>query len=151
VHVDHAIERVAEAEQALASGLAGLAARHPDEHDVYQMAQAQAGKVSGRLASLADMASRYGTSLPTPPSAPANPAARRSDVPGLALLDDMQEAYVAAARAEIAWVVLIQAGRAMREGDLVHAVTTAHEECETTAKWLRTRIKVAAPQAVIAG
>jgi hypothetical protein len=75
----------------------------------------------------------------------------RSSATGLLLLDDLQETYLATQRAEIAWTVLMQAAKARRDAELVSTVSSAHEECEVTAKWLRTRIKVAAPQILAVG
>jgi hypothetical protein len=59
--------------------------------------------------------------------------------------------YLAAQHAELAWVVLLQAAKAKRDAELIEVVTRCHEEAETCGKWLRTRIKEAAPQVYAAG
>lgn len=159
--VNHAIDRVVEAERALAGRLERLAGRHAAEHDIYQLGRAQATKAAQRAGRLENAAREYGADVPDPdlPREGVVDALRReaselmgrSSATGLLLLDDLQETYLAAQRAEIAWTVLMQAAKARRDAELVSTVTSAHEECEVTAKWLRTRIKVAAPQILAVG
>jgi hypothetical protein len=75
----------------------------------------------------------------------------RSDASGLLLLADLRENYLAAQRTEINWIMLLQAAKAARDGELVQTVTSCHEQTEVTAKWLRTKLKVASPQVLAAG
>jgi hypothetical protein len=160
--VDHGIEAVARAERELAEQLERMAERHATEHDVSQLGHTQALKAAARARRLEPLARTYGAEL-TDPGDPSDPGVvgtlrrkaseltGRSSAPGLLLLDDLQEVYLAAQRAEIAWIVLLQAGHARRDAALVATVTAAHEECEVTGKWLRTRIKVTAPQVLAVG
>jgi hypothetical protein len=48
-------------------------------------------------------------------------------------------------------VVLLQAAKARRDAELIETVTQCHEDTEMCGKWLRTRIKEAAPQVYAAG
>lgn len=159
--VNHAIDTVVEAEQALAARLERLAGRHAAEHDIYQLGRTQATKAARRAGRLEKAAREYGAEVPEPDPPregmvdalrrEASQLMGRSSATGLLLLDDLQETYLAAQRAEIAWTVLLQAAKARRDTELVGTVSSAHEECETAAKWLRTRIKVAAPQILAVG
>jgi hypothetical protein len=160
--VDHAIESVTDAEQGLAKALERLAGRHAAEHDLYHLGHAQAEKATARIRRLDQFAKGYGSHSTADVADPepglmdtlrqqASDLMGRSTAPGLMLLADLQETYLAAQRAEIAWIILQQAARARRDTNLVSTVTSCHEECETTAKWLRTRIKVAAPQILATG
>jgi hypothetical protein len=159
--IDHAINTVTKAEQNLADYLEHLAGRHAAEHDVYHLAHSQARKAIARARNLTDLAQRYGADEPHQPDPDpglldtlrrqASNLVGHSDVPGVIFLADLQEAYLKAQEAEIAWIVLLQGAKARRDSELVEAATTAHESCETTAKWLRTRIKVAAPQILATG
>ena len=67
---------------------------------------------------------------------------------GLALLHDLRDVYVAAHRAEVGWIMLQQAAKAGRASELLAVVGTCAEEAEQTWKWLRTRIKETAPEAL---
>jgi hypothetical protein len=161
MRVNHAFDRVIEAEQALAAGLERLAGRHAAEHDIYQLGRTQATKAAQRAQRLEEAAREYGAGVPDPDlpregmvdalRREASQLMGRSSATGLLLLDDLQETYLATQRAEIAWTVLMQAAKARRDAELVSTVSSAHEECEVTAKWLRTRIKVAAPQILAVG
>ena len=44
-----------------------------------------------------------------------------------------------------------QAAQAARDAELLETVTRCHTETELQVKWLTTRIKVAAPQALVVG
>jgi hypothetical protein len=44
-----------------------------------------------------------------------------------------------------------QAALAARDGQLLETVSECHTETELQVKWLTTRIKVGAPQALVAG
>jgi hypothetical protein len=159
--LDHAIDGAIDAEQSLANTLQKLAGRHAAEHDIYQLGHTQSQKASARARRLGDFAERYGARAPkeADPEPGLVDALRRetsdllgmSKSTGLLLLRDLQSAYLDAQRAEIAWTVLLQGARACRDGQLVETVSAVHEECEVTAKWLRTRIKVTAPQVLVAG
>jgi hypothetical protein len=67
------------------------------------------------------------------------------------LLSDLRDLYVLAHRAELAWVVVLQVGRATRDADLIAAASKGQEEAERRWKWLRTKIKESCPQALVAG
>jgi hypothetical protein len=75
----------------------------------------------------------------------------RSAASGLLLLRDLRNLYLTAQEAEIAWVILVQAARAVRDRDLLAVATECHEEAETRGKWLRTRIKETCPQVLATG
>jgi hypothetical protein len=64
------------------------------------------------------------------------------------LVKDLRETYVAAHRAEISWIVLQQAAKAARDSELLKVVGVCAEEAEQTWKWLRTRLKDSAPEAL---
>lgn len=159
--IDHAINTVTQAEQNLADHLEHLAGRHATEHDVYHLAHSQARKAAARAQTLTKVAQRYGADEPRRSDPDpgimdtlrlqASDLLGRSAAPGVLFLDDLQKAYLKAQEAEMAWVVLLQGAKARRDSELVQVVTDAHEGCETTAKWLRTRIKVAAPQILATG
>lgn len=156
--IGRAIEDVRDAEVELAEGLRRTAERHAAEHDVYHLGHTLAGQSRDRVRSLRPFAARYGVDDIPDPSPPATAgvieAVRRkasemlgrSEASGLLLLADLRESYLIAQRAEISWVILLQAAKAARDAELIEAVTTAHEQAETTAKWLRTKLKAASPQ-----
>jgi len=75
----------------------------------------------------------------------------REEASGPLLLSDLRGLYVVAHRAELAWVVLLQVARAARDQELVEAATQGRAEAERRWKWVRTKVKEATPQALVAG
>ena len=65
---------------------------------------------------------------------------------GVRLADDLRDVYLTAQRTEIAWVVLQQTAKAIRDAALLELVQQCHEETQQTATWLRSRIKESAAQ-----
>ena len=161
--LDKAIELVTEAEEDLAKKLGRLAGRHATEHDIYHLGHQLAEQSRERLARLAPFADELGADAPNLETGAAvgGPGDRlrratatalgRSEATGMMMLLDLRDAYLIAQRVEISWVMLLQAARAARHVELVKVVTSCHEEAEGTAKWLRTHIKVSAPQVLATG
>ena len=67
----------------------------------------------------------------------------------LGLLRDLHDLYVMAAACDMAWTVVGQAAKGLRDDDLVTLVTAAEEDTAIQLKWLRTRMKQAAPQSLV--
>jgi len=49
----------------------------------------------------------------------------------------------------MAWTVIGQAARGLRDAELIAVVTRNEQETATQLKWLRTHMKQAAPQALV--
>jgi len=161
--LDKAMDLATEAESDLAEKLAKLSGRHATEHDIYYLGHQLAERSREHLVKLRPFAEQLGAEAPDSSSGaagggPADTLRRmtatvlgRSEATGMALLLDLRDAYLVAQRAEISWVILLQAAKAARNVDLERVVTSCHEEAEGTAKWLRTHIKVSAPQVLATG
>jgi hypothetical protein len=65
-------------------------------------------------------------------------------------LRDLQDLCLMAAECDISWTVIGQAAQGVREHDLYAVVKNCEGETATQLKWLRTRMKEAAPQALVA-
>jgi hypothetical protein len=155
--LDRAIEDLQAAEVELAKRLRTVGERHAAEHDLYHLGHALARGCADRLARLGPMAQRYGTATDPDRAADSGEdvdALRRkgsqllgrTEVAGQLMLSDLRQLYVTARAAEIAWVILLQAAKAARDRDLIELASHCHEEAETCATWVRTRIKESAPQ-----
>jgi hypothetical protein len=70
---------------------------------------------------------------------------------GLLLLRDLRELYLMAEEANIHWLALGQVAQAVRDHDLLDEVSDLHKQTLTQIKWLKTRIKEAAPQVLVSG
>ena len=160
--LDTAIEDVQDAEAGFARQLRAVAERHAAEHDLYHMGHTLARQCAEHLERLASFADRYGASgrggevaespgLLETVRRKSGELLGRSEASGLLLLKDLRSLYVAAQEVEINWVILIQGAKAVRDGDLLEAASSCHQEAEARGKWLRTRIKDASPQVLATG
>ncbi len=160
--LDKAIEDVQDAEAELAKELRVVGERHAAEHDVYHLGHTLAKQCADHLERLAPFAERYGASSadervhesPGVLDTLRHKSAEllgRSETSGLLLLRDLRNLYLTAQEAELAWVILGQAAKAVRDPELLHEVTRCHEEAEARGKWLRTKIKESAPQVLATG
>lgn len=160
--LDIAIEDVRDAEAGIAKRLRAVGERHAAEHDLYHLGHTLARQCDEHLQQLAPFADRYGTSggkgdvgeSPGFVEALRHKSGEflgRSTSAGLLLLKDLRALYVSAQEAEIAWVILIQVARAVRDPELLETASTCHKAAEARGKWLRTRIKEASPQVLVAG
>ena len=66
------------------------------------------------------------------------------------LLRDLQDLYLLASFVDITWTMVKQAGSALRDEELLAVVAQCDSQTSTQLKWLQTRMKQAAPQALVA-
>jgi hypothetical protein len=162
VKLDKAIEDVHEAENELATQLRTAGERHAAEADLHQLGHTLARQCADHVRQLAPFAERYGAA-PTSEHSAESPSLLealrrsgsklmgRSEASGLLLLQDLRHLYLAAQNAEIAWVILVQAARAVRDRELIEMASLCREEAEARGKWLRTLIKESCPQVLASG
>lgn len=129
-----------EREEHFAKELASGAARHGDEHDVFHQCLTFAAAAEKRLRTLEPLERRYGGS--------AHWAGADIDH-GTTLLEDLRALYLLTHEVAVTWVMALQAAKAARDSELEEVATTCHHQVETQAKWFLTRIKSAAPQALV--
>jgi hypothetical protein len=162
VKLDQLIKDVHDQEKALAKQLRTIAERHAADHDVYHLGHAQARACAQRIEQLAGPAEHYGvTGLTTPAGNSPGIVEElrhatadllgRTKPSGQLLVADLRTLYLVAQSTELAWVILAQSAQAARDATLLAAATAGKEGTTVCAKWLRTRIKEAAPQAYVAG
>ena len=65
------------------------------------------------------------------------------------LLADLHDLYRRAAHCDMAWTLAGQAAQGTRDRELLEVVQGCEGETEIQLKWLRTRLKQAAPQALV--
>lgn len=65
------------------------------------------------------------------------------------LLRDLQDLYLLATLVDATWTVVEQAGSALRDKELLSAVEKCQAETQQQISWLKTRMKQAAPQALL--
>ena len=68
---------------------------------------------------------------------------------GLGLLRDLHDLYLLASYLDMAWMVVGQAAKGARDQELIRTVEACDKELESQQQWLMTRMKAAAPQALL--
>ena len=140
-----------ESERTLAQSFRQVAEGHGDEPDVHVLCLALAEQCDGHREQLAPIVERYG-------EAPSDDEPERLHADGLrttrtgplGLLRDLQDLYLLASLAEVTWMMVKQAAEALRDEQLLGVVNTCRQEVDVQLHWLQTRMKQAAPQALIA-
>ena len=134
----------------LADAFRQVAEGHAAEPDVRTDCHRLAGWCDAHVERLAPVAERYGEHHEDEPErlhADGLPGIRSG---GVGLLRDLQDLYLLASFVDITWTVLGQAAQGVRDRQLMEVVDSCDSETQRQLRWLSTRIKQAAPQALIA-
>ncbi|CAL9383816.1 hypothetical protein SUDANB6_01116 [Streptomyces sp. enrichment culture] len=138
------------ASRTLADAFRRVADGHAAEPDVHSLCHTLARMSDAHVGRLAPLADRYGEQREDEPErlyADQLPATRSG---GVGLLRDLQDLYTLASFVDITWTVLGQAAQGTRDRELLDVVEACETDTRRQLRWLNTRIKQAAPQALIA-
>jgi hypothetical protein len=69
----------------------------------------------------------------------------------LVLLHDLRQLFLAASDCEIAWTIVGQCAKAARDEELEEIFIKSFDEVAAQLRWIKTKIKLAAPQAITVG
>jgi hypothetical protein len=133
----------------LAGAFREVAAAHGDEPDVTLLCQQQAEVCDRHAERLHPFAERYSADAPDEPDRLHSELFRGTRTGGIGLLRDLQDLYLMAAECDICWTVVGQAAQGARDRDLLEVVQGCERETAIQLTWLRTRMKQAAPQALV--
>jgi hypothetical protein len=139
------------AEETLAASYRQVADGHGAEPDVHFLCLTLAAQCDGHQRLLQPVVERYGeeTSGNEPERLHAQGLAEIRNGP-VGLLRDLQDLYLLASFVDITWTMVKQAASALRDDQLLSVVAQCDAETSTQLKWLQTRMKQAAPQALVA-
>lgn len=137
-------------EQILADSLRAVAEGHARQADVFHTCRQLAGWSDEHRRRLAPAVERYGEQhdVDEPERLRASGLAevREGEV---GLLRDLQDLHVLASLVQTTWTVLAQAAQGMRDRELLEVADSSNAETSRQLSWLNTRMKQAAPQALI--
>jgi hypothetical protein len=140
-----------ESERTLAESYRQVAQAHGDEPDVHFLCLSLATQCDAHRERLEGPVARYGTA-----AADDEPDRLHAEGLGeprtgpLGLLRDLQDLYVLASLTGATWMMVKQAAQALRDRALLEVVDACEHEVQVQLRWLQTRMKQAAPQALIA-
>jgi len=149
VHLAHYLGLLHRAQINLADAFRQVADAHQDEPDIYHLCRQQAQRCDTHAQQLQPFAQRYAEEAPQEPDRLHSELFRGTRTGGIGLLRDLQDLYLMAAEGDICWTLVGQAARGARDHDLLDVVGHCENETTTQLKWLRTRMKQAAPQALV--
>jgi hypothetical protein len=148
-HLAHYLGLLHKAQGNLAAAFREVAEGHRDEADVFHICQTLARECDRHAEELEPFVDRYGEAAPDEPDRLHSEIFHGARFGGLGLLRDLQDLYLMAAECDIAWTLVGQAAQGLRDDGLLAVVRTNEKETAVQLKWLRTRMKQAAPQALV--
>ena len=139
---DHSEQTLAEAFRAVAEG-------HAAEADVFHTCHLLAGWSDGHRERLAPVVERYGEDDVEEPERLHGDGLAGVRSGAVGLLRDLQDLHVLASLVQTTWTVVAQGAQGVRDRELLSIATDANAETSRQLSWLNTRMKAAAPQALI--
>ena len=133
----------------LAESLRRVADGHAEEADVHHTAHQLATKVIAHGDRLRPVLERYGEHPGGPPERLHVEALDEVRSGGVGLLRDLLDLYLMATCLKQAWTLVGQAAKGARDPELNALADTCSAEVDTVLTWLETRMKAAAPQALL--
>lgn len=152
--LQYALRRVHGAERGLVERLDDLMTRHAADHEVLHVGTDLRGWSAEHVRLLAERAPDYDmdldgdTSRPGPLHRVAAAVAEFATPqdPGVRLLEDMHNLYLAASHASLAWEMLAQIAQARHERELLQLTGDCHPETLRQIRWANTMLKTLSPQ-----
>jgi hypothetical protein len=137
------------AELKLARAYLEVTGAHGDEPDVAVLCRRFADQSTAHADALAPFVERYGEDRPEEPERLHSELFGGTRRGGLGLLRDLHDLYLMATECEVTLALVGQAAQGARDADLFAVVERCQGEVSGQLKWLRTRMKQAAPQALV--
>ena len=136
-------------EQALASSYRRVAEGHGAEPDVYHLCQTLAKQCDQHERALVPVIERYGEKPEDEPARLHAEVMSETRTGPVGLLRDLQDLYLLASLVDVTWMMVKQAALGLRDEQLIGVVGGCEKQIKVQLGWLTTRMKQAAPQALI--
>jgi hypothetical protein len=149
MHLAHYLGLLHRSEAELAEAFRAVARGHDDEPDVVETCELLAAQCDVHVDRLAPVVERYGEQADDEPERLHGELFRGTRSGGLGLLRDLHDLFLMASEADISWTMVAQAAQGARDGELMGIVAACEEETAGQIRWLRTRMKQAAPQTLV--
>jgi hypothetical protein len=133
----------------LAKAFREVADGHRDEADVFQLCRRLARQCDDHAERLHPFAERYGEEADDEPERLHSDLFQGTRSGGLGLLRDLHDLFLMASECDMAWTLIGQAAQGARDAELFDVVRSCEGETAVQLSWLRSRMKEAAPQALV--
>jgi ferritin-like metal-binding protein YciE len=149
MHIGNYLALIHGSEQQLADALDTIAAHHGDEPDILQTCQLLATWSHLHLELLKPIVDRYSEDKNDEPERLSQTLFDEPRSGSLALLRDLHDLWLLAHEVQLCWTVLAQAAQALHDRELLATCQQCSVDTKRQISWLMTRIKQAAPQALV--
>lgn len=149
MNLAHYLGLLHRAQLELAAAYREVGEAHIEEPDVFYDCARLADQCDKHAEELQPFAERYGEEAHDEPERLHSEIFRGTRQGGFGLLRDLHDLYLMAAECDISWTLVGQAAKGARDDGLLDVVDRSEAETATQMKWLRTRMKQAAPQALV--
>jgi hypothetical protein len=149
VHLAHYIYLLHTAEERLAAAYREVGHGHADEADVFHLTNRLAQQCDAHAERLEPFARSYRNDAPEGPEHLHSELFRGTRDGPLGLIRDLHDLYLMTAECDLVWTLLAQGAQGARDTELLAVVQECDQETATQLQWLKTRIKQAAPQALV--
>lgn len=122
---------------------------HAEEADVYHTCNTLAKQCEEHAGRLGPFVDRYGEDAPEEPDRLYHQFFDEIRQGGLGLLRDLHDLYILANACDIAWTMIGQAAQGAGDEELLEVASVCEGQTTIQIKWLKTRMKQAAPQALL--
>ncbi len=135
----------------LAEALREVADAHADEPDVATECRQLAEQCDRHVTALARFTDRYGEEADEEPDRLHRELFDGTRSGPMGLLRDLHDLYLMATESEISWTMIGQAAQGARDSELLEVVERCEQDTAVQQRWIRTRMKQAAPQTLVVG
>jgi hypothetical protein len=133
----------------LAEGFRKVGDGHAASADVYHICHTLAKQCEAHAEALKPFVDRYGEQKSEESEHLSHDLFGETRSGSFGLLRDLQDLYVMANFCDISWTMIGQAAQGARDVELYETVNSLEEQTATQIKWIKTRMKQAAPQTLL--
>jgi hypothetical protein len=133
----------------LAEGFRKVGKGHAAEAGVYHVCNTLAKQCDAHAEALKPFVDRYGEQRDEEPERLYHDLFDETREGSFGLLRDLQDLYVVANFCDITWTMIGQAVQGAGDVEMLETVNSLEGQTSTQIKWLKTRMKQAAPQTLL--
>ncbi len=148
-HIAEYLGLLRKAEHEIAAAFKSVAHHHRDEPDIFQICQRFAEMSHVHEQAIERFTSIYGETSENEASRVKKSLFQGPRSGGFGLVRDLHDLFLITTEAYLGWMILLQTSQALRDKEFIAACTKLGGESDGQRSWLQTRIKQAAPQALL--
>lgn len=149
MHLGNYLALLTGSETALAEAFATIRDHHRDEPDIGYTCWLLGTWSQAHVQALAPSVARYQAQKSAEPERLMQTLFAGPRTGSLALMRDLQDVWLLANQVDLCWNVITQAAQALRDGELEALYRRCQPQTQRQIAWLLSRIKQAAPQALV--